>query len=468
VRALLRAATTAPAGRGRPVAFGITVGTFAAAYAAAAILKHRHFNSSYDLAIYDQAIWHLSRFEAPASSFRGMSNLFGDHFHPIIVLLAPLFWLTRSAEALLVAQALLLAASIVPVFLFARDRLAPGPALAVSIAYGFFWGLQQTATFDVHEAAFAPLAVGVLLLAMDRKQWRWFWAAAITVAAVKEDLSPFLAFLGGYLIVNGERRRGAILMVSSLAAFALLVGVVIPAASDVGDYGYRAAYSEVLRAPWRLPMMLVTPPLKLLTAFLWVAPFAMLPWASPLSVLLLPFAAERFLSASRNHWGTIFHYSAPLAPIVAMAAADGLARLSGRIQDFAIRRRMIVGCAAACVLLAALLPGHQPLWQLFSPHVYRFGPIERSGEQAIRMIPTDASVVAQSCFAPHVSHRSKLYLLEPRQVDADYVVGVEARSPWPLANVAEIRSLLDERQRRGYSVIFEQDGWTVLRRGPAR
>ena len=75
----------------------------------------------------------------------------------------PLFWLVPAAETLIVAQAILLAASVVPVFLFARDRLPYGPALSLSAAYGLFWGLQQTAIFDVHEMAFAPLAVGLAL-----------------------------------------------------------------------------------------------------------------------------------------------------------------------------------------------------------------------------------------------------------------------------------------------------------------
>ena len=141
---------------------------FAAAYGAIALLKHWQFNSSYDLAIYDQAVWHLSRFEPPASSVRGMTNLFGDHFHPVIVLFAPLFWIVPAAETLLTAQAVLLAISIIPVFVYSRHRLPRGAAVAIAVAYGLFWGMQQTAAFDVHEAAFAPLAVASLILAMER------------------------------------------------------------------------------------------------------------------------------------------------------------------------------------------------------------------------------------------------------------------------------------------------------------
>ena len=53
-------------------------------------------------------------------------------------------------------QALLLAASIVPVFLYLRVRLPWGPTVTLCIAYGLFWGLQRTAAFDFHALAFAP------------------------------------------------------------------------------------------------------------------------------------------------------------------------------------------------------------------------------------------------------------------------------------------------------------------------
>jgi uncharacterized membrane protein len=451
--------------RNERVGLAAVVVGFAAGYGVYAVAKHWHFDTSYDLAIYDQAIWHLSRFERPASSLRGLSNVFGDHFHPVIALFTPVFWLAPRAEALIVAQAVLLAASIVPVFLYARDRLPYGPALAIAAAYGLFWGMQQTAIFDVHEAAFAPLAVALLLLAMERRRWPWFWVAVAGVLAVKEDLAPFLAFVGSYLFIRGERRIGATLMVVGLAAFAVIVAVLVPAASDAGEYGYRETYAAVIHRPWLVPVTLVTPPIKMLTACLWVAPFALLPLASPLSVLLAPFALERFLSASQNHWGTIFHYSAPLSPIVAMAAADGLARIGARIANPDTRRRTVAALAGVCVLFSSLLPGHQPLWRVVSPRTYQFGAIEQAGRGAIAAIPANASVVAQTVVAPHISHRHDLFRLDPSAPDADYVIAVFERTPWPNASFADLRALVDARRARGYRVAFERDGWIVLKRG---
>ena len=39
---------------------------FTAVYGLIGLFRHWHFGSNYDLAIFDQAVWHLSRFEPPA------------------------------------------------------------------------------------------------------------------------------------------------------------------------------------------------------------------------------------------------------------------------------------------------------------------------------------------------------------------------------------------------------------------
>jgi uncharacterized membrane protein len=44
---------------------------FAVVYSVLGLFRHWHFGSGYDLAIFDQAVWHMSRFEAPASTVSG-------------------------------------------------------------------------------------------------------------------------------------------------------------------------------------------------------------------------------------------------------------------------------------------------------------------------------------------------------------------------------------------------------------
>ena len=452
------------------VRVAVVVASFACGYTLTGVFRHWQFGSSaFDLGIFDQVIWHLSRFEAPASSIRGVSNIFGDHFHPIILAFAPLYWIAPAPETLIVAQSLLLAASIVPVFLYLRSRLPFGQALGLCVAYGLFWGMQQAAVFDVHEVAFAPVFIATAILAADRRRWSLFWASAIAVALVKEELILWLAFLGAYLFVGGERKRGALLCCSSLLAFSVVVGFVIPAFSDASAYGYRGAFAAVLQDPWRIPMTLVTPPVKIKTALMLMLPFALLPLRSRLSVLVLPFVVLRFLSSSPNHWGTIFHYSAPLAPILAMSAGDGLAAISNpRAGAGRTRVRTAWALTGCCIVLAAVLPGNLPVWDLFEAKHYRTTQVHRTGYDVIAQIPGHASVVAQAAVVPHISQREHVHMLTAEAPDADYVVASSKLGPWPFSTNAEVAAQVSDRLQRGYVVIVDADSWVLLRRSCPR
>jgi uncharacterized membrane protein len=445
-----------------PLALAALVAGFAVIYSLEGLTRHWNFASSFDLAIYDQAVWHFSRFETPTSSIRGYPNIFGDHFHPVLMLLAPLYWIRASASMLLVAQGVLLALSIVPVFVYVRDRVGETGAFLMAAAYALFWGLQQTAAFDVHEFAFAPLFVAGAILAMERRSWSWFWAAVVAVGLTKEDLLPLVAWFGVFLWWRGDRWRGAILAASGSVAFVVVTAIVIPRMAGTADFGYTGAYAEAMAQPWRIPLLLVSPTTKLFTALMWLAPFAFLPLASPLAALAVPLVFVRFLSASPLHWGTAFHYTAPLAPILAMAAGDGLAKVAARLATPLSRSRLVVTAAAASVVLAALLPGHQRHWRVFTPGFYRAAPAAAGAARALALVPPAASVTAQAAVLPHLSQRETAHVLRPGAPDDEYVVAARGLSPWPLSGDDEIRSLLDERIARGYRVLLQRDGWTVL------
>ena len=116
------------------------------------------------------------------------------------------------------------------------------------------------------------------------------------------------------------------------------------------------------------------------------------------------------------------------------------------------------------VVLASILPGRQPLWRVLSPGHYRAAPADASGVTAFMMIPSGASVVAQAAIAPHLSHRSSIFVLSDQAPDADYVIAAAHLNPWPVATGAELSDIVDSRFGDGYSVVYDHDGWRVLRR----
>ena len=70
---------------------------------------------SWDLAIFSEAAKAYAHLQAPIVEIKGPGyNLLGDHFHPILVLLGPVWRLFPSPLSLLVVQDLLLALSAWP------------------------------------------------------------------------------------------------------------------------------------------------------------------------------------------------------------------------------------------------------------------------------------------------------------------------------------------------------------------
>jgi uncharacterized membrane protein len=108
--------------------------------------------TTYDLGIFTECVRQYSLLHAPFVGIRGM-DLLGDHFHPILALLAPLFRLFPTPVTLLVVQALLVALSVVAVSRVATARLGIASGRLIGAAYGFSWGLQQLINYDFHEIA---------------------------------------------------------------------------------------------------------------------------------------------------------------------------------------------------------------------------------------------------------------------------------------------------------------------------
>src|SRR5262249_22548601 len=115
----------ASAGRRQPAAvpYAIAAGAFAL-YAALAVVRHQRLETGFDLGLFEQAVRAYARLQPPVVPLKGPGVLaLGDHFHPIVAALAPLYRLLPGPVTLLIAQSALLALSVVPVTRLAERRL---------------------------------------------------------------------------------------------------------------------------------------------------------------------------------------------------------------------------------------------------------------------------------------------------------------------------------------------------------
>src|SRR5262249_59069871 len=126
--------------RARWVAVWLLTALTAVGYSVFALARYHTFQTgSYDLVIFDQAVRSYAHFRPGISIIKGLHNGFGphfsvlgDHWSPILAVLAPLYWLFDGPQTLLVAQAVLFALAIPPIWVFTRRAFGGGQAAVVA------------------------------------------------------------------------------------------------------------------------------------------------------------------------------------------------------------------------------------------------------------------------------------------------------------------------------------------------
>ncbi|HET7722536.1 MAG TPA: DUF2079 domain-containing protein, partial [Acidimicrobiales bacterium] len=207
-------------------------------------LRHARFGTfGFDLGIYDQAIWLLSRFKTPFITLRGL-DFWGTHANPILVLFVPFYWLGAGPIFLLIAQVVSQAAGAVAVDLLARDRFeARWPAVAMAGVLLLHPTYQYLVWEFFHPDA---LALGPLLFAYwaaRARRWNWFIVAGVLALASKEDVALAIMVLGVLIAARGDRRIGAITAAVAAAWFMFATRVIIPFANGIGPF-YDSFFGE--------------------------------------------------------------------------------------------------------------------------------------------------------------------------------------------------------------------------------
>lgn len=457
----------------RAVAAFLTV-VAATGYSAVSLYRHDRFASNaLDLAVQDQTVWGYSRFEFIHNTVLGIPNLLGDHFHPILMVLAPFYWIWDSAGVLLVAQGVLLAVAGVPIYLWAEQRLGELAGLTFQASYLAFWGILAGVVYDFHHVVFAVPAMSAAMYATLNRHNRLLWSMVAVVMLTREDLSLTLIALGFYVVVVQRRYiLGAALAALNAVWFALLLGVIMPAIAgspyrhwtyDALGNGPLASALYVLRHPLASLELLFSPTHK---SLVWIGSFlswGFLPLLSPITLVALPTFFERMWSSSPNFWSFQFQYSMVPAPILTFAAIDTCARI-----------RSMTG-----VRFAWLSTKFLPIAALAAGTIFTLGPIRPLDElstylssaraaqiqSCLDTIPSTASVSASNTLVPHLSHRAEIYVVTTRS-DEDYI----AIDPSTYLNFSpgeedRLRTVVRNALAAGYGVSCANGLTLVLARG---
>ena len=459
---------------------------------------------SWDLAIFTEAAQSYSRFEAPIVPIKGPGyNLLGDHFHPILILLGPIFRFFPSAFTLLIVQDLLIAASVLPIARLAQRFLGRGGAVLVGLAYGLGWGLQGAVAAQFHEVCVAVPLLACAGAAFVERRWGACMAWLAPVILVKEDLG-LTVFVAGLALAwrrRGEDRSG---MLASLAyalfgivAFVVTVKLFLPAMNPAGTWAYSldgsatgagtamAGATAAREAP-SLWQILAVPSVKIVTLVVLLAGAGVVGARSPWFALVLPTLAWRFAgSVDAYYQWSSWHYNAVLVPIAACALLDviagwlapadapaGLATAGETDADCANSapassgRRRALAWAAACVpaISLALAATSLPLWKL---PALTDSPRLDAAQGAIDAVPVGASVETDTTLlARLVPGRDVYWVGTTVGMDAppEYVVVDRQSYAWGGAEVDAESWASAAHPGHTYETIYSAQGFRVARR----
>ncbi|NLH69260.1 MAG: DUF2079 domain-containing protein [Brooklawnia sp.] len=419
---------------------------------------------SWDLAIFSQLAKAYSTCSPPIVPLKGEGfNLLGDHFHPILVLLGPVWALWPSPKALLVLQAVLFGLSAFPLTRLAARRQGLGWGAVFGVAYAFSWGLQPAAAVQFHEIAFAvPLFAFALTAHLEgRPRAAAAWAAALVF--VKADLGLTVLVFGlvmawrrprGFMVeplaVERMRRRlGFGLAIWGVVWFVLATYVILPAFNPGGEYAYSDRLAGLLQ--------FFVPAEKWLTVVMLVTSTGLIGLRSPLVLLVLPTLIWRFIGDVPAYWGHRWHYSAVLMPVVFAALLDGMA---GRPT---LRWRWLPPVLAAATTLA--LGPSMSLARLTDPQSYRGTERWEAAMAVVSMIPEGSTVESDPVLMAPLVPRAEVYAFQNDNPAPDFVVVDEGTPTWgPEGPPPDAAVWASQRHQVPYELLFDSAGFQLAGR----
>jgi uncharacterized membrane protein len=393
------------------------VGVWSVTFARLGALRQDRFGTfGFDLGIYDQATWLLSRLRDPFITVRGLET-FGHHVNVILLFLAPFYRFGAGPNFLLLVQVAAQASGTFAVFLLARDRIGDR---WLAVALGVAYLLHPTSQWLVWEF-FHPdaVSIGPLLFAYwasRERRWSWFACAALLALLCKEDVALALAVIGLLIAWRGDRRIGFGVTTGSLAWYVVATRVIIPWQNGIGPF-YDTFFGTLGTNPLQVAVNVVRHPgvtWSLLrqhdrVSYLWrmLAPVAFVPLIAPSSfAIAFPLLAVNLLSSFPYTRDPHFHYSALVLVGIMIATVEGVARLPAVNV-----RRVLVGVIIATSLATTVAWGPSPIGAQYRQGWWPLQPDPRQAvnEAAINAVPPDAAVSASYTYVPHLTHRVRVY-----------------------------------------------------------
>ncbi|MEH1804899.1 DUF2079 domain-containing protein [Nostoc sp.] len=372
-------------------------------------LRHELFNSSGDLAFFDQCIYLISQGKPPVSSVLGF-HVLADHAAWILYPLALLYKIYPSVSWLFAVQSVALALGALPTYFLALQAgLKENLAVAMVAVYLMYPVIYNSNLCDFHPDTIAVPALLTAVLAARSRKIAWFCVSILVVLGCKAVLSLTVVAMGIWLLLFENRRLyGAIAIISGTIWFLIANWIIIPylgsEAALLNRHLYRYSYlgnsfSEMVQILLFQPKIIFNNLFSIIN--LEYLCFLLLPviWSlrpqylMPL-ISVIPCVALNLLADHPSQKNLVLHYSLPAIPFLVLVLIGSLAAGKAWLKQ---RQAIILWS-----LVWFLVFGKYGFFS--SKYLHNIDNLAATKE-AIALVKTKDSVLTTDIITPHLTHR---------------------------------------------------------------
>ncbi|QIR41364.1 DUF2079 domain-containing protein [Tolypothrix sp. PCC 7910] len=426
-------------------------------------LRHELFNSSGDLAFFDQGIYLISQGKTPISSIIDFHTL-ADHAAWILYFLALLYKIYPSVYWLFAVQSLALALGALPTYLLALQAgLEKTQAVVMMAVYLLYPVVYNSNLADFHPDVIAVPAILTAIFAARTKRIIWFCISIILVLGCKAVLSLTVAAMGVWLLFFEKRRLyGAIALFSGTAWFLIANELIIPffggEAALLNRHLYRYSYlgnsfSETIKILLSHPEVIFKNIFSSINLEYLVSLIAPILWGLKHQYMLpvigaIPCIALNILADHPSQKNLVLHYSLPALPFLMVAIIASLASGKAWIKQ----NRVIILWS----LVGFLVLGK---WGLFTSRYLRNVDNWQATKDAIALIKTPDSVFTTDIITPHLTHRELIsFKYNLNDLNNYHYILLNLRHPGWAASTEDYQHLYNQLQTQPeFKLQYQRD-----------
>ncbi len=400
---------------------------FSTLYSTLSIFRHIHFQSQgSDFTIYDQSLWLYSKNLTPFSTVTSKLDL-ADRFRPIMILISYLYKFTGDEKILLIFQAVMLSATVFPIWLFSKRHVTPSLSIVISFLYLDFVGTQSPNVYDFHELFLLPFLLAWLFYFFEKKRWLEYLIMLLLFLSVREYVGLMFVPLLPFFLYRRQLRVGFVSVVISLLWSLSAIFLIMPHLGQNNYGGFvksgdgldKAALSYFFNPVFILKNYFL-PIEKLKTILFTFSSFGFLALADVIFIpAIIWLFAIRFLDQLHPiRWTLFYQYNLETSVLFSISSVFGAKFL---LRKFGQRFEKLLIISILIFNLGTNLYLHVPLKNLTKGDFYKNKPWMNDTELILNQIPQDVSVAAQNNLLPHLGHRTQIYLL-PQTGHSKYIM----------------------------------------------